>query len=352
MQRSDKSKVRDSNFELLRIISMFMIVILHIGTHGMGKYINISNFLTGFNEVFYYFIRSLSIIAVSLYVLVSGYFLTKSKFKLKKLVSLFMEVSFFSTVIYLVNVLVGNVDFNVVMFFKSLFSVFTGGYWFVTVYFVMYALSPFMNKLIDHMDKKEHGNLIITGLLVCNIWQFIYPHALVGVSNGYGLVYFLFLYILAAYIQKYEFLIKDFNRNLYLFMYFFVAFINSLLIYRTGLMDQLYSYNSPLVLIMAYCLFQYFKKLKIKSPNINFASKFVFGIYLIHEQSSMRPVIWKKFGIIEDIISTDGNLIIFKMIGYCVIVFISCWIVSFVIGTIYNALYKKVSTYMLTFLKS
>lgn len=346
MQSSVKRKIRDSNFELLRIISMFMIVILHIGTHGISKYVDVPSFLSSFNEGLYYFIRSLAIIAVSLYVLVSGYFLTNSIFKLKKLVHLFLEVSFFSTMIYLVNVLVGNTVFNIAIFVKSLFSVFTGEYWFVTVYFAMYALSPFINKLIGGIDKKEHARLILIGFLICNVWQFIYPNTLVGVSDGYGLVYFLFLYILAAYIRMYDFLIKDLHRNIYLLMFFFVALINSLLIYRFGLMDQLYSYNSPLVLIMAYSLFQYFKKLKIQSPNINFASKYVFGIYLIHEQSTVRPLLWRKLGIIEDIIATNDQLIIFKMIGYCLIIFASCWGISFIIGTIYHAFYQKVSTYV------
>lgn len=340
MKSEVKGKVRDSNFELLRIVSMFLIVILHIGTHGLEKYVNISSFLSGFNEVFYYFVRSLAIIAVSLYVMVSGYFLTKSKFKAKKLVNLFLEVSFFSTLIYLTNVILGNVEMNMIVFVKSLFSVFTGGYWFVTVYFVMYALSPFMNNLIEHMDKKAHKQFILTMLLICCGWQFIYPHAFVGVSNGYGLVYFLFLYMLAGYIRKYNFLLKDLNGNIYLFIYFFVAFLNSLLIYRFGMEDHLYAYNSPLVLLMAYCLFQYFKKLNIKSSKINGVSKYVFGIYLIHEQSTIRPILWGKLGIIEDIIATDGNLIIFKMIAYCLIVFSACWLLSFAISTIYNTLYK------------
>ncbi len=342
MQSDGKMKIRDSNFELLRIISMFMIVVLHIGTHGLSKYVDISNFLEGKNQFLYYFIRSMAIIAVSLYVLVSGYFLSKSTFKLKKLVSLFLEVSFFSTVIYVASVLVGNVDFNIGTFIKAVLSVFTGEYWFVTVYFALYALSPFLNKLLSNLNKKEHSYLLLTLFLISCVWQFIYKNQLVGVSNGYGLIYFIFLYFLAAYIQKYEFLLSDLKRNIYLSIYIIVALLNGYLVYQFGWDDQLFSYNSPFVLIMSYSLFQFFKKIKIQSPQINFASKYVFGIYLIHEHFTIRPVIWGKLGIIEDIISSNGIVVIVKIIGYCVIVFISCWALSLVISTIYKGLSRKI----------
>jgi surface polysaccharide O-acyltransferase-like enzyme len=94
--QSEKSNIRDSNFEFLRIISMFMIIIWHIGIHGISSYVDISNFLSGFNEILYYFICSLTVVSVSLYVLISGYFLSKSKkIKLNKLINLFIETSFF-----------------------------------------------------------------------------------------------------------------------------------------------------------------------------------------------------------------------------------------------------------------
>ncbi|MGX9133304.1 acyltransferase [Rummeliibacillus sp. JY-2-4R] len=342
MQNDGKLKIRDSNFELLRILSMFMIVILHIGTHGLSEYVDISHSFEEKNQFLYYFIRSMAIIAVSLYVLVSGYFLSKSTFKLKKLVSLFLEVSFFSTILYVVSVLVGNADFHVGMFIKSVLSVFTGEYWFVTVYFALYALSPFLNKLLSNLNKKEHGYLLITLFLISCVWQFTYDNQFVGVSNGYGLIYFIFLYFLAAYIQRYEFLLSDLKRSIYLSIYIIVALLNGYLVYQFGWADQLYSYNSPFVLIMSYCLFQFFKKIKIQSPKINFASKYVFGIYLIHEHFTIRPVIWKKLGIIEDIISSNGIVVIAKIIGYCIIVFISCWVLSFILSTMYKALSRKI----------
>ncbi|WP_373742695.1 acyltransferase [Jeotgalibaca porci] len=341
------NSVRDSNFELLRILSMVMIVVLHIGNHGLGGYIDIPVFLSGFTEVIYYFIRSLTIIAVSLYVLISGYFLSNSKFKITKLINLFLETSFFSIAIYLLNVVLGYVDLGIVALIKSMFSVFFGEYWFVTVYFVLYAISPFLNKLIDNINKKEHAYLLLLSFLISCIWQFVYVNEEIGVVGGYGLIYFMFLYFIGAYVRKYNFIIKNFNKNVYLLFYFLLAATNGLTTYISeinfGGIDRLIQYNSPLILAMSYCLFMYFKQLKIKSSKINFVSKYVFGIYLVHEQSTFRQVLWNEFGIVEDIISSNGMLFIVKMIGYSLIVFLFCWIVSFTITSIYNFLYRKLS---------
>lgn len=341
------NEVRDSNFELLRILSMFMIINLHIGTHGIENYIDVSEFQSAFNEVLYYFIRSLTIIAVTLYVLISGYFLSKSKFKSTKLISLCLETSFFSIVIYLLNVVMGYIDLSIVALIKSIFSVFIGEYWFVTVYVVLYAISPFLNKLIDNMNKKEHTYLLIISFFISCVWQFIYPHQSIGVVAGYGLIYFIFIYFLAAYVRNYDFLIKDFNKNIYILFYFLLAITNGLVIYITeiafGDIDRLYQYNSPIVLIISYCLFMYFKQLKIKSSKINFVSKYVFGIYLVHEQSTFKRVLWNEFEIVENITSATGIIFIAKMIGYSLIIFLCCWLASFIITSIYNFLYSKLS---------
>lgn len=341
------SAVRDSGFELLRILSMFMIIILHISTHGINNYIDIPDFLNGFSEFFYYLIRSISINAVSLYVLISGYFLSKSKFKLSKLLKIVLETTFFSMSIYLLNVAVGFADFSVLTLLKSILSVFLGEYWFVTVYVVMYAMLPLLNKLINEMTKGEYHYLLITSFLVFNLWQIIYANAVIGVVSGYGLLYFMYLYFLAAYVRKYGFLIKDFSKNRYLIFFLLLATTNGVLDYVAeitfGGLGRLYQYNSPIVLLMSYCLFMYFKKLDVKNSKINYFSKYVFGIYLVHEQSTFRGVLWNEFGIIENIISSKGIIFIVKLVIFSLIIFMVCWLISFILTSTFNSLYKKIN---------
>lgn len=65
----DRIKGRNSNFELLRIVSMFMIVIWHFIIHS-GIYYNTS----GYSHILIQFVCALLMIHVNSFVLLSGYF--------------------------------------------------------------------------------------------------------------------------------------------------------------------------------------------------------------------------------------------------------------------------------------
>lgn len=345
LQQKIERKTRDSNFEALRVISMFMVIILHIGTHGIQKHVEVQSFLDEKTLYLYYFIRSLSIIAVSLYVLISGYFLSTSKFKIVKLTRLFLETSLFSSVIYVLNVMTGYADFSRADFVSSLVSIIMGEYWFVSTYFVLFAVSPYLNKLIGHLSKKEHLRLLLLLFIFCNIWQFLYQKNFSGVFGGYSLVYFVFLYFLAAFIRKYNTISKGLKRNLYLFIYMALAMLNSVLVTHNvsiGNVDSWFAYNSPIVLAMSYCLFQYFRTLTFKSISINFTATYVFGIYLIHEQPIFKKVLWHKLGIIEDITSSSGLGVIIHMFLYAIAIFACCWILSYIISSTFNYVFTKV----------
>ncbi|MFC5465624.1 acyltransferase [Lederbergia graminis] len=358
MSTNGTQKVRKSNFELLRIISMLMIVVLHTGTHGLSKYVDVETLGT-YNEFFYYFIRSLAIIAVNVYVFISGYFLVKSKFKWRRLLLLFLETSFISSIIYLGTVWFEFETFTFENFIKSLFSIYFRQYWFVTVYFVLYLISPFLNLLIENLSKRDHRNLLIILFVISAVWQFFFSNNFLAIMSGYSIVYFIFLYILAAYIRFYDFIFKDFKKNIYLISFVLLALLNSFLFLQLGksnVMDfineihflqiqktDLFDYNSPIVLAMSYCLFLYFKHLNITSRIINFSATYVFGVYLIHEQPSMRQVLWEKLGIIENVISTKTNYILVKYLTVSIVVFLACWLASLVLSSIYYYLTRILS---------
>ena len=76
-------KERQQNFELLRIIAMFMIVISHVTTH----YIMADGIpITGANEFLLTILRSLIYVCVNVYIIITGYFSIYSKqLKLRKI---------------------------------------------------------------------------------------------------------------------------------------------------------------------------------------------------------------------------------------------------------------------------
>ena len=105
---------RESNFELLRIISMFLVLIVHSDFLCLG-YPTLSDLdinpcqiaLRGFFE-------SISIVCVNLFVLISGYFAIKLRFR--SIFSYIYQCLFYSIFIYLFFVYFKFCDFN---FFNS-----------------------------------------------------------------------------------------------------------------------------------------------------------------------------------------------------------------------------------------
>ncbi|MBN8210234.1 acyltransferase [Bacillus sp. NTK071] len=334
---------RDSNFEVLRIISMFMIVVWHVCLHGVENYVDVSEFAGGLNQAFYYGIKSCTVIAVNIYVLISGYFLCNSNFKWSKVIRLILETLTFSVGIYIVLMFLSLAEFSLNSFLTSSFPIFFGSYWFVSVYVVLYLLSPYINIVIKNLTHKSHFNLIILLFLINCGWQFIYSDINLGVYNGYGLFHFIFLYILASYIRFHGFIIKDYNKFQWLIIFVAMALINMISNYIvSGSIGRLYSYNSPLVVLTSYSLFMAFKNIHLKASVVNVASSYVFGIYLIHEHPMIRDILWGKLGIVEQILYRSSKLFILDIVIFGLIVFMSCWVLSLLIMTIVDFIYDYI----------
>ena len=193
---------RKNNIELLRIISMIMIITLHILGHG-GLLGNFSP-----SSVKYYMLwilEGVCYISVNCFVLISGYFNIESKFSLRKLSILLLQVIFYSLIIYLTLCLTGLVQFSPLNLFYSLTPFTSGSYWFATMYIAMYLLSPFVNKLLNTITKTQHLKLILTTVSLFSIIPTLafYSNTF-NFGGGYGVVWFLVLYIIAGYIRKYK----------------------------------------------------------------------------------------------------------------------------------------------------
>ena len=82
-------KPRQLNMEILRIVAMLMIITLHyLDKGGVLKEFTLK---MGLNRELAWIIEALCMGSVNIYVLISGYFLSKSAFKLTRILQLFMD---------------------------------------------------------------------------------------------------------------------------------------------------------------------------------------------------------------------------------------------------------------------
>lgn len=87
-------KSRKSNFELMRIIAMLMIVLWHVIIYGniLGIYYN------SFMSSLFSFLKFFLVIYVNLFMLLTGYFQISTKFKFSKIIKIISQLIFYNTV--------------------------------------------------------------------------------------------------------------------------------------------------------------------------------------------------------------------------------------------------------------
>lgn len=331
MEKIEKQK-RDTNFELLRILSMVMIIILHFNMHG-GILDGVEMYSKKY--FFFYFLEYACLIAVNLYVMISGYYMIKLNIKAKKIVEIEFQVLFYSILIYLALVGFNQVNFNITVFINNCFPNITGQYWFITTYMGLYILMPFINKLANNLRKKDYRNLLIILTILFSLIRTVYPtNNLFEANNGYGLIWFIYLYLLAGYIRLH------FNRNVkkYKLIFLYISMIIIQIAIRTinfkipkDYGEFLLSYNSIFTLTETILIFLIFKNINIQNNKVNNAilciSPLMLGVYLIHDNNSFRNILWEKILKTTSYLNS-GIKIIFVFIIDILLVFTICCIIE------------------------
>lgn len=287
---------RQSNFELLRILAMLMIVAHHFSVHG---HFDFSGAAVSINEVWLSALAMGGKLGVNLFVLISGYFLcTRTKLDLLKVGKLHSQIWLYSIGIYTLMVLLGN-PFSLKACVKSAFPITFEAWWFASTYFVLFLFSPYINRTLAGLTKKQHAVLL---LMMFVFWSVI-PAVTHQTFQRSNLTWFVFLYVLAAYFRKYE---ADFSASavkwliasitLALLMLIWVVatdFFGLLPFVSSNQAGQLYSMFSVPMVLLSCLLFLSFKNLKMPyTPWINQIAASTFGVYLIHDSGYIRTLLW------------------------------------------------------------
>lgn len=280
---------RDSNFELLRIICMVMIIMGHLAIKFSSR--NISS-LTYIEPRF---LQSFTIVAVNVFVLISGYF--SISYKMPRLLKLIEQTWFYSVGLFFLALLLGWHSLEPrkdIFYFVPIFGKL---FWFITIYVILYILSPILNKLALSLTKEKFKAILLVGFFIIYVWHtfgYILNAQMPFTDAGYGVPNFIYLYLLGRYFRM-HFDIMSSKHNYFLFYVLIsVALFTFQYAYSWVLgfpYISLCSYNTLFVFWGAVMLFLYFAKLKLAyNKFINEWAKYCLAVYIIH----MHPLIWDK----------------------------------------------------------
>ena len=203
--RKTEYRGRQANFELLRVLSMYMVILLHYISR-TGSLAGTQLEMTGV-RLAGGFLESFCIVAVNVYVLISGYFLCKSNFKVSRLLQLLAQILFYSLLIPVILGIAGirpdtpGGASGAWELSGYLFPISTEHYWFATAYVYMYLFTPLLGAALRHFTEKQLRYVLLSVLFFFCFLKSVFPVQFVMDKAGYDVFWFLCLYLTGAYIR-------------------------------------------------------------------------------------------------------------------------------------------------------
>lgn len=313
----EKRRKRDSNFEVLRILCIFGIIYMHSFGDMLGE-------VTGFNLVVAVFENALFNTGVSCFILISGYY--GLKFKAENLIKLDMIVIFYSVLGTIVQFLSGeNVAF--LDWVRSFFPVISRSYWFISCYFCLVILSPYINLIPEKMNKKEFEKFLFVCLMIFSIIPTVFFISDNIMSDaGKGLVNMILVYLIGRYIRYYK--DEHINRGKLLVLtvasIFLTFSLNMILSIARGVCTGNFARDCSITIILSSVLiFLFFKEWSFHSNIINFLAQHVIAAYVL--ETTVRNIL-NHYLLLPDYV--DRWYLFAVTTGYVLVVLFVCFIIN------------------------
>lgn len=270
---------RNIGIDLLRLGATFMIVILHVLRGSVSA-----------NSTLFALAETFLLCCYNLIALIAGYVFCTGKFRLGRVIRLWVMVIFYSVVFYLITAAV-NSNFAWNLFIKSFFPVVTWRFWYFSSYVLVLLLMPLFNYAIEKLNRKAYlAGLIFFAVFFSAIQFAADPW---GIADGKSALWLAYLYFIGAYCKKYGFPIKKWWANLLIYLCSSAASFGLLLLsgkitisfWEQRYAEYFHQYCCIFALIGAVALFAFFAQLPIKRSaerTIRYFSAHAFGIYLSH----------------------------------------------------------------------
>ena len=266
-------KQRNYGIDLLRLVSMYMVCLLH--TLGKGGILEACSKGSLDHEV-YLGIEIISYCAVDIFAIISGYVASdKRSQKYEKIVSMWMQVFFYSFVLTVI-LMVGlrqSIPFKELI--KYALPVTYGKYWYFSGYFLLFFAIPALNSILFSLDNHASKKMLVVIIALFTIPALIADPF--SVKVGYSALWLIVLYCVGVL-----------SKRINLFANISTGLLIGLLIgcnlitwigYNAGLKLML-NYTSPSVLLSAIIWVVLFSRLSLKGTVIKRVAPLSFGIYL------------------------------------------------------------------------
>ena len=297
---------RNSSIELLRIIVMFMILLLHANflTFGPPEDYSMRSFMRCLAE-------ACTITPVNIFILITGFF--GVSFSLKKVMGLVYQVLFCVVPISLLLMACHVVPFDLdYLDFRR--------YWFINAYIGLLILAPMLNAAVERMSRKTFSTFLISFYVLAFLDALICIFG-INISQGYSLIWFVFLYMLGRYLGLYT---PSFSPRQLLLAIALSCLGQALVLLYLHRDD----YVQPFIVIQSVSTLLLFAKHRFHSKTINAIAGSVAMVYLFN----LHPILLNYFR--DSLIHLNGH---YSMATFLMLTILFCAAI-FIAAIVYDKL--------------
>lgn len=328
------SSNRELGIELLRLVSMFMVVLLHVlSGSGGGGVLRCSE---PFSQNWFaaWGCETVALQAVNVFGIISGFVQYGQKWSLKKYIHFWVTVFFMNILVFGGTNLCGWHQYSV--FEMVHFSIpWCSELWYVKAYLGLLLVAPVLDMVIE-----KYWNVKSLYVVLCLIMlvPLIYKVDYFVIQRGSSMLWLAVLYIIGGILKRYmdkheppSVLILILGEVISSVIVFtskvlpeYIAFIDTQVYTEYG---QWFVYTSPFVLLQAVCTFLLFSRIKKSAPRcFILISQAVFGVFVVHK----NPVINSRFicNISNHYVDYGTEMMLLKVAGKTLSVYFASLLVS------------------------
>ena len=351
--------------DLLRILSMFFIVNLHVLGQG-GAMLRVSTHPQTYYAA--WLLETAAICAVNCYGLISGYIGVQSRFRLSRIIVLWLQVLFWSAGIALVFSIVRpetmrgiEVPENFMIMserwyqiLRYLMPVSFKTYWYFSAYTGVFFLAPFLNRAMRSFSAKEAGaalGILFVVFTVLPMVPKVFGLDYYEMIGGYSLIWLVILYLMGGCIRRMQIVMTTKKTVSCILLYcgcVFVSWGYKILVEnatRETLGKAMYgrmlvTYHAPTITLCGICLLLLCKDLRIRNRVLRriimILSPVSFCVYVIHT----HPLIWEHLlkKAFSSFSAFSPLLLLAATIGTALAIFLACSAIAWIREGLFRAL--------------
>ncbi len=328
-------KERNYGIDILKILSMFLVVQLHVIEYGgllWGSTVGTPQYYL------LWMLAGFSYICIPCFGMISGYLGYGKNVHYSSLLERWFQVVYYAFTTSLVFFLFHKLNAGIGDVLHSFTPLYSNHYWYFTIYFGMFLILPLLNHCLDHLSERQ-GKLLFVGLFcLFSLYPTIAKYDMFALSSGYSVAWLSCLYLFGACIKKYD-VLKHVKVIPSIVLILLLSIINgysgALYYYAEVKPMNLLTYTSPTVLLISFLVFGLCLKIHVPDrwkKRVSAVSALSFGVYLFNDNYWLRTafLLYK----LEFLLYSNVLVVFLGVIAVCLGIY--------VLGTFYDWIRSKI----------